>query len=379
MMHSTFQNEKKTDEIDQIDNLIKIPPYSLNYSEKNEILLPIIKNQVSQASSNIHIQSMFNKLNVNIQDIFSLENIPIIPVQMFKKFDLSICPEKDIIRTVRSSGTTGQQASRIPLNKNTAFRQTKALASILSDYLGSKRRILLIIDHDGMNKPEKQITARSAGIRGLSIYSKKIYYLLKEEKNGKLQLNIDAINEVIKNHSNEEVFVFGFTYIIWSEFVKKIKDKNIKFKFKDVKIFHSGGWKKMIDEAVTKKRFSDETAKIFNTSAKNVYDFYGMAEQTGVIFVDCEYGNKHVPNFAKVIIRDFLTQEPCNLGETGLIEVMSILSDSYYSQAILTEDTGYLIGVDDCPCGRKGEYFRFKKRIEKAEIRGCGDTFKEKL
>ncbi len=33
------------------------------------------------------------------------------------------------------------------------------------------------------------------------------------------------------------------------------------------------------------------------------------------------------------------------------------------------------MGVDDCPCGRKGKYFRFTSRIERAEIRGCGDTF----
>jgi hypothetical protein len=34
-----------------------------------------------------------------------------------------------------------------------------------------------------------------------------------------------------------------------------------------------------------------------------------------------------------------------------------------------------LLGVDDCPCGRRGGYFRFTSRIERAEIRGCGDTF----
>lgn len=360
-----------------VEEVIKLPPYSLKDSEKRKLLLPIIKNQIKDSMKNQHIKNFFSKQKIDVDNISSLKEVPFIPVQMFKNFDLTTCSKKDIIRILRSSGTTDQQPSVIPLNKNTALRQTKALASILSDYLGSKRRLFLVIDHEGMNKPEMQITARAAGIRGLSIYSKKIYYLLKEE-NGKLEPNMDAIKDVIKNHSGEEVFVFGFTYIIWSEFYKKIKDKNIKFNFKDVKIFHSGGWKKMIDEAVTKEKFSSEIAKIFDTNKSNVFDFYGMAEQTGVIFLDCEYGNKHVPNFAKVIIRDVFSQEPSKAGETGLIEVMSILSDSYYSQALLTEDTGYLIGVDNCPCGRKGEYFRFKKRIEKAEIRGCGDTFKER-
>ena len=42
---------------------------------------------------------------------------------------------------------------------------------------------------------------------------------------------------------------------------------------------------------------------------------------------------------------------------------------------LLTEDQGILLGVDDCPCGCKGRYFRFTSRIERAAIRGCGDTF----
>ena len=127
-----------------------------------------------------------------------------------------------------------------------------------------------------------------------------------------------------------------------------------------------------------KSVFSETVAQIFNTNAANVIDFYGMVEQVGVVFIDCQYGHKHVPNFADIIIRDIQTLEQVKIGGTGLIEVMSILGSSYPSQAILTEDIGEFIGVDDCPCGRCGKYFRFKSRVDKAEIRGCGDTFAER-
>ncbi len=133
----------------------------------------------------------------------------------------------------------------------------------------------------------------------------------------------------------------------------------------------------MQDLAVSKETFSDTIAEAFGTSSKRILDFYGMAEQTGVIFIDCENGNKHVPCFSQIIIRDPFTLEPCDIGKTGFIEVMSILADSYYDQAVLTEDLGVQVGVDDCPCGRKGLYFRFVSRVEKAELRGCGDTFRE--
>lgn len=65
-------------------------------------------------------------------------------------------------------------------------------------------------------------------------------------------------------------------------------------------------------------------------------------------------------------------------GREGLIECISILPSSYPGQALLTEDVGKILGIDDCECGRKGKYFTFVARAEKAEIRGCGDTFAER-
>ncbi len=100
-----------------------------------------------------------------------------------------------------------------------------------------------------------------------------------------------------------------------------------------------------------------------------------MIEQVGTVFVDCDAGNKHAPAFADVVIRRPYSLQPVAIGESGIIEVLSVLPTSYPGQALITEDQGVLIGVDDCPCGRLGNYFRFTKRIEQAEARGCGDIF----
>ncbi len=108
---------------------------------------------------------------------------------------------------------------------------------------------------------------------------------------------------------------------------------------------------------------------------RQVLDFYGMVEQVGTVLVDCPAGHKHAPAFADVLIRRPYTLAPAGLGEPGIIEVLSALPASYPGQALLTEDQGVMLGVDDCPCGRKGSYFRFVRRIEEAEVRGCGDTF----
>ncbi len=359
-----------------VEHIIRAGPYAQKDEQKQEFLLEIMKEQLEQATHNRHIRNFFDRQNIVIQDLKRLEDVPFLPVQMFKYFDLETCPPDQIIKILRSSGTTSGQTSRVPLNKQTAMNQTRALTSILSNYLGSKRKIFLVIDYEGMNSPVNEFSARTAGIRGLSIYAKKTFYLLKEE-DGKLALNMPVIEDLITNYSDSEVYAFGFTYIIWSVFYKEMLKNQVHLKFRDIKLFHSGGWKKLTAEKVSKDEFSKSIADLFSMDTPNVLDFYGMAEQTGIIFVDCPCGNKHAPDFSQVIVRDPQTLKPCNIDEPGFIEVMSILSDSYYCQAILTEDLGYIVGYDDCPCGRKGRYFRFISRVEKSEERGCGDTFKE--
>ena len=359
------------------DTIIAKNPYLFEDPQKNEFLLPIIRDQLKTARCNNRlIENYFFKQGIDIDNIQRIEDVPFIPVQMFKYFDLKTCPEHEITKTLHSSGTTDTTPSRIPLNKSTILNQMKALKSILSDYLGNQRKIFLVIDYEGVNSPRMAFSARTAGVRGLSIYAKKIFYLLREE-DGLLHLNLPVIHEIIEKYSHEDVYAFGFTYIIWASFYEKLKQENIEFSFHSFTLFHSGGWKKMQDLAVSKERFSEALATVFNTHSRNILNFYGMAEQTGIIFVDCEYGNKHVPGFSQVIIRDPFTLLPCDPGKVGFIEVLSILADSYYDQAILTEDLGVLVGVDNCPCGRKGRYFKFISRVEKAEIRGCSDTFQE--
>ena len=99
-----------------------------------------------------------------------------------------------------------------------------------------------------------------------------------------------------------------------------------------------------------------------------------MVEQVGGIYMDCEKGFFHSPNFSEVIIRSPTDWRQCKIGEEGLIQTISILPTSYPGNSILTEDIGIIHGIDDCECGRKGTYFSIKGRIPKAELRGCSDT-----
>ena len=100
-----------------------------------------------------------------------------------------------------------------------------------------------------------------------------------------------------------------------------------------------------------------------------------MVEQTGSIFFECEKGFFHPSIFNDVIIRDKISLNAKSIKTNGIIQTLSILPLSYPGHSILTEDEGIIIGLDGCKCGIKGKYFKILGRLEKAEIRGCSDTY----
>ena len=104
-----------------------------------------------------------------------------------------------------------------------------------------------------------------------------------------------------------------------------------------------------------------------------------MVEQTGCIYIECECGHLHTSIFSDVITRRPIDFSECVIGEPGIIQVVSTIPESYPGHSLLTEDEGAIEGIDDCPCGRKGKYFRIKGRLQNAEIRGCSDTYAAKF
>ena len=138
-------------------------------------------------------------------------------------------------------------------------------------------------------------------------------------------------------------------------------------------LFHGGGWKQLENQSVDNREFKNRISGVSNIT--NIHNYYGMVEQTGSIFVECEYGFFHTPSFSDVIIRSHQTHSSEEIGITGLIQLLSVIPKSYPGHSILTEDLGTIFGIDDCKCGRKGKYFKVHGRIKSAEIRGCSDTY----
>jgi len=304
----------------------------------------------------------------NIDKYEGINEIPFLPVRAFKEFDLKSIKEKDLYKTMTSSGTSGAY-SKIYLDKETANLQSAKLIEIFKDTFGSSRFPMLIIDTESTIKNRTKFSARTAAINGFSIFGRRRCFALDDN----LELNLDAISSFIEENANQTFFIFGFTFMIWEYFIKKLQKLNKKIYLPDSFILHGGGWKKLENQKVSNELFKEEIKR--SIGCKNVRNYYGMVEQTGTIFMECSEGNLHAPVGADVIIRSKNDLSYIGHDKEGVIQVFSVLQKSYPGHSILTEDVGISKKGSSCQCGNRNTIIKVTGRLQNAEIRGCSDAY----
>lgn len=359
-----------------IDEILEIAPYSLDKEAKRTML-----NTRLRALTRAHYNSctpyarMMDAVGLDINNLPEYDQLPFLPVRLFKEMELRSCAKEEVVKTMTSSGTTGQQVSKIFLDRATSAAQTKCLTKIVSDFLGTKRVPMLILDSSAVIKNRAMFSARGAGILGFSMFGSKRQYALNEE----MELDVEGLKQFLEEHQGETIFLFGFTFMIWQHFYRKLLDTGYRPDLSKGILIHGGGWKKLASEQVSPVEFKQRLHEVCGILPENIHDYYGMVEQTGTIYMECECGHLHTSVFSDVLIRRPLDFSLAEIGEEGIIEVVSILPESYPGHVLLTEDKGVILGEDDCPCGRKGKYFKINGRLKNAEIRGCSDTYAAKF
>jgi len=345
-------------------------PFSLVHGEKAALYLRAFSDLTSHHYEKcLPYRRLLDVLGVRPDRLENVEDVPFIPVRLFKDYELLSVDRSQIVKTMTSSGTTGQRVSKIFLDRETAANQTKVLTKLMSTFLGKKRLPMLVIDTKAVLKDRNLFSARGAGILGFSMLGYDVTYALDET----MQLDLDTIQSFLQKHKDEDILLFGFTFMIWEHFYRTLESAGIRLALDKGIIIHGGGWKKLIEQAVDNNTFKNSIQKV--SGIKKIYNYYGMVEQTGSIFMECEHGQLHSSIFSDVIIRDFKDFSSLGAGQQGLIQLISLLPFSYPGHSILSEDIGELLGEDDCPCGRMGKYFKVHGRIKNAEVRGCSDTY----
>lgn len=359
------------------EEILNISPYSLDKQEKEKLLTKrLVELTMFHQEKCPEYARILEAIDFGVDKVASYKALPFLPVRLFKELDLKSVPQEDVVKTMTSSGTTGQAVSKIYLDRATSSNQQKTMVKIVSEFTGSSRMPMIIIDCPGVVKNRAMFSARGAGILGFSIFGAKKIYALDD----KMKLDVDGVKEFLEKYKDQKILLFGFTFMIWQHFYKellRLKEEGISFDLSNGILIHGGGWKKLISEAVSQYEFRQGIKDA--CGLEQVHDYYGMVEQTGCIYMECECGHLHASIFSDIIIRRPMDFSEANIGETGIIQVVSTIPESYPGHSLLTEDEGVILGVDDCPCGRKGKYFKINGRLKNAEIRGCSDTYAAKF
>jgi Acyl-protein synthetase, LuxE len=349
------------------DELLEAAPFSLGGFEKERVLGEVLAGLVAhhRAACAPYARVLDALWPGAVAADCAPGDIPWLPVGLFKTHELVSVAADAVVTTLSSSGTSGQARSRIALDRPSTTRQTRALARTMGAVLGTDRRAMLVVDAFETVADRRASSARAAAIRGMSIFGRDPFYLLDAD----LRVRGAALAAWLAKHDGEPLFVFGFTFMVWSHLA------GLGVKLPDAILVHGGGWKALAAQAVSREAFAARLRS--SCGIERVCDYYGMVEQIGSVFPEGDCGLLHAPNHADVIVRDPLTWEPAPDGVEGVIEVCSALPTSYPGHAILTEDRGTVVVRDGCRCGWRGAGLRVHGRLAAAELRGCSDVAAE--
>ncbi len=352
--------------------LLDLPPFGLRQAEKRARLLPMLTDLTRHHAA--HCTPYRNVLDrvfggsdrIRIERV---EDIPYLPVTLFKTHELSSVPESEVLKVLTSSGTTGQEPSRVFLDAETASVQSAVLVKVAQHFIGKERLPMVIVDHPGVLRDRRSHSARGAGILGMSQFGHRPFYALRED----MSLNEEGLRGYLDQAAGRRVLVFGFTFMVWQYLIQPLERAGTHLDLSGGILVHSGGWKKLeqasVDPAAFRRRVQSATG------VDQVINFYGMVEQVGGVYFENPIHHLQAPIYSDVIVRDPITLEPLPNGRPGLIQVLSCLPTSYPGHSLLTEDLGVIHGEDPENTGMGGRYFEILGRVPKAELRGCSDTF----
>jgi phenylacetate-coenzyme A ligase PaaK-like adenylate-forming protein len=350
-----------------LDELMHARQYSLPQEQKERLLLEHLNALTARHRASCEgYDRLVRVLHHDVPAAAALADVPYIPVGILKTHELRSIAPSEVFRVLTSSGTTGQRVSRVYLDRATAMLQSAALSKIMIHVLGPQRLPMLLIESPTIVTDRTSFSARGAGALGMMNFGRAHCHALDEQ----MQLQLPRVKEFLARFGGQPFLIFGFTFMVWAYFYQQIKGLGLDLS--NGTLVHSGGWKKLIEQSVTNDEFKAAFRR--DTGLHRIYNFYGMVEQVGSVFMEGEDGYLYPPNFADIVIRDPMTWNELPMGKPGVIEVLSLLPQSYPGHAILTEDLGVVEQIDGNTCGRMGKAFRVLGRLPKAELRGCSDT-----
>jgi len=319
------------------ENLFKIN--SLNYFKEQAILLFHY-----QAENNIVYKNYIKYLNINIDKIINLEDIPFLPIEFFKYHKvISNIKEEDIELVFESSGTTGEITSK-HLVKDLNFYK-KVSENIFYNFYGKlDEYIFLALLPSYLERENSSL-----------VYM--VDHFIKESKSthsGFYLNDLEKLKEKLISLKNQhkKIVLIGVTFALL-DFAEQFS-----IDLEDIIIIETGGMKGRRKEMIREEVHQILQEKL---NVKNIHSEYGMTELLSQAYSKGD-GLFVTPNSMKVLIRDindpFSYNNKNKSGGLNIIDLANVDSCSF----IETKDIGY---IED------SNQFKILGRLDNSDIRGC--------
>ena len=307
--------------------------------EFNTLALRIFK---YQAKHNKVYASYLKNLNIDIDEIIQINDIPFLPIEFFKSHDVildGLNPE--IIFT--SSGTTGSVQSRHLVSDLSIYEQSFIKA--FEHFFGSPEEYcILALLPNYLEREGSSLVYMAEKLIKLSKHAASNFYLH----------NIDELAKKINSQElqNKKIILLGVTYALLD------LAENHKINHPELIIMETGGMKGKRKEMIREELHQVLATKL---NVDKIYSEYGMTELLSQAYSVGD-GIFKCPPWMKILIRD--TNDPLSLldnnkgGGINIIDLANINSCSF----LMTQDLGK-VSADGS--------FEVLGRFDASDIRGC--------
>lgn len=295
-----------------------------------------------QYDNNVVYREFCQYLNVEKQDVKSLQQIPFLPIQFFKSHDV-LSSEEKIQETFTSSGTTGMTTSRHLITDVTLYEESYRKA--FSEFYGNiENYAVLALLPSYLDREGSSLIYMVDDLIKLSNHPESGFYLNNYDELIQKLLELD--------NAGENIILIGVTYAL----LDLIEKQN--FQLKNVIIMETGGMKGRRKEMI-REELHDLLCKGYGVDA--IHSEYGMTELLSQAY-SLGHGVFECPNWMQILIRD--TEDALSYienGKTGGINVIDLANINSCS-FIATQDLGKK---------KPNNSFEVLGRFDNSDIRGC--------
>jgi len=305
----------------------------------NEVALEVFKFQY--ANSSVY-RKFSDLLKIDPNSLHSIENIPFLPIDLFKSHTI-LSSEEKIQKTFTSSGTTGSITSKHHVTDLTIYEQSFNLG-FKTFYGDIKDYVVLALLPSYLERDGSSLIYMAQHLIKKSTYPDSGFYLN----------NLSELKEKLINLDNkgQKVLLIGVSFAL----LDLVED--FHFKLKNTIVMETGGMKGRRKEMIRKELHSILSNGF---GVANIHSEYGMTELLSQAY-SAGNGVFDCPPWMKILIRDpedaqsYLQNK--STGGINVIDLANINSCSF----IATQDLG-----------KKGENnsIEIMGRFDNSDIRGC--------